>query len=157
MRYTVGMRVDELLTEAEAADLIGWSAGYLRARRTRRDKAHETGAADLAGDRDCAPAHERVRGGLRVAYKRTVVQAWVARHPEIVHRDEIRSRTLSQDEVCDLLGVSRSTLRARRSRLNAGDADAAPPHVLASQEVRYRKADVRAWARRVNWPLATSA
>lgn len=144
---------DDLLTEAEAADLIGWSPVTLRAYRAKRDAALES-TDDNHPDRDSAPPYERLRNGLWVRYRRTEVEAWLTRHPEVRDRDAIMRDTVSQERVCRLLGISRSTLRERRSRRRKGDSDAAPPHVHAGQAVRYRLQDVRAWAQRVRWPLA---
>jgi len=144
----------DLLTEGQAADLIGWSTSNLRNRRRQLTEARDAGE-----ESDAAPRFRRIvggRGGDRVYYPRRSVLAWLKRHPEIATRDKIVEVTISQDEVCDLLGLSRSALRKRRARLRAGDDTAAPPHVYAHQEVRYRRSAVAAWAKRVRWDLQQS-
>lgn len=143
---------EDLLTEAEAAKRMGWAVGTLRARRARRVAAanDEGPTADL----DLCPPFIRTRGGTRIRYQRAEVERWIERHPEVgVRVEKTIDDTLSQDQVCALIGLSRTQLRERRSRLRDGDKDAAPPHVKAGQEVRYSDEAVRSWAERMNWPL----
>lgn len=138
---------DNLLTEDEAAARIGWSRSNLRNRRRQHSK----------GVKDAAPQHRWIPGGRnggRYYYQREEVDAWLKRHPEIGEKLKRVRDTLSQDEVCEALDLSRSALRARRARLRKkGDEAAAPAHIMAGQEVRYRHVDVFEWAKRVNWTL----
>lgn len=145
------MNDPNLLTEAQAAERIGWSASNLRNRRLQDIRERAAGR-----ESDLAPRFRRIpggRGGERVYYTLVAVQAWLRRHPEIATKSKVIESTLSQSQVCTMLGISRPALRARRSRFRGGDKSAAPPHLLAHQEVRYRREDVVEWAKRVNWAL----
>ena len=136
---------DRLLSEPAAALRIGWSAANLRARRRR-----------LVDDpkSDAAPEHMRVGGAVR--YREIAVTRWLRRHPQYQNRCELLRTTLTQSQVCDLLGIGRSTLRACRSRFITDPAsDAAPEHLQVGQEIRYRKSDVQAWIHRQDGAATT--
>ncbi len=135
LRYTLAVPDPVVLTEAEAAELIGWSAANLRLRRYQLE---EDPGSDV-----CPPSMRLAR---RVVYREHRLKQWIKRHPEISNVKQRLRSTISQDEVCAQLGISRTTLRERRRRLRAKkSSDAAPPHVMAGQEVRYKVAAVRSW------------
>lgn len=141
------MNDESLLTEEEAAKVIGWSHSNLRSRRRQLSKGAE----------DVAPPHRWISGGRhggRFYYSSEEIEAWLERHPEIARKSKRIEETLSQDQVCEALALSRSALRARRSQLRSkGDSTAAPVHVMAGQEVRYSARAVWEWAQLVNWKL----
>ncbi len=117
--------------------MLGWSSSNLRARRGRLTRSPGN---------DAAPRFVRIGGAVR--YSMPELGRWLQRHPEYQGRREQLDATISQDDVCAMLKIGRSTLRECRAKRRAGDAGAAPPHVQVGQEIRYRESDVQSWITR---------
>lgn len=126
---------DEILTEADAAALCGWTEARLKMRRTRADKHR--------GDEDYVPKH--VMLAKRPRYHRVEVLRWIAAHPEMFG-DE---RMLELDEVAELLSVPIRSLRLWRTKTRKTPSlDLHPPWVTVGPKVYVQLPELEAWLQR---------